>query len=136
MATLNIQSLVDHSTFDANGKPGLTYRTIRGPRVALEWFARRFLVPRDGLPWALGVGIDIPALINATPSPTQLVKWRSAFDAEGSRSEFVARVTSSLTFETETLHYSPHVTLVGAGTYPLAIRIDKAGDILATFPIL
>jgi len=133
---LDVSQLVDASTFDANGKPGLTYRRITGARVALEWFARRYLAPRDGLPWALGTCIDLPAYRNATPTFGQLQQWRTALDAEGARSEYVVRVESTLVVEFETLRYAPRVTIARSGTYPLAITIDKAGQILATFPIL
>ena len=136
MPTLDISKLVDSSTFDTNGRPGLTYRRITGPRVALEWFARRYLAPRDGLPWALGTCIDLPAYRNAMPTFAQLRQWRAAFDAEGARSEYVVRVESTLTLEGGQLHYAPRVTLARSGTFPLAISIDQAGEILARFPIL
>jgi len=133
---IDISQLIDTSTFDASGKPGLTYRRIRGPRVALEWFARRYLAPRDGLPWALGHCIDLPALINGTPTMQQLLQWRAAFDAEGARTEYVTRVQSTLTLEDEVLRYAPRVTLGRTGTFPLVVTMDQAGAVLAQFPIL
>lgn len=136
MPTLDVGLLVDESTFDPQGRPGLTYRRIRGPRVVLEWFARRYLAPRDGLPWALGHCTDVPALINATPTFNQLRQWKPAFDAEGARTEYVSRVVSTLTLDNGRLHYAPVVTIANTGTYALAISIDKAGEVLATFPIL
>ncbi|MBK9263061.1 MAG: hypothetical protein IPM54_25065 [Polyangiaceae bacterium] len=137
MPAIDISRLVDTSTFDAEGRPGLTYRRIYGARVPLEWFVRRFLAPRDGLPWALGHCIDLPAFVNATPTFAQLAQWRAAFDAEGSRTEYVTRVSSTLTLgEDERLRYAPNVTLGRTGTFPLLVTIDKAGDILAQFPIL
>lgn len=136
MSTLDVSKLVDTSTFDANGNPGLTYRQIRGARVVLEWFARRFLVPRDGLPWAFGVGIDLPAYVNATPTPTQLAQWKTAFDAEGARTEYVTRVVSTLTLENGILDYSPRITIARTGTYSLALKISEAAPVLARFPIL
>ena len=136
MPTLDVAQLVDTSTFDANGRPGLTYRRIRGQRVVLEWFARRFLAPRDGLPWALGHCVDLPAYINATPTPAQLTQWRPAFDAEGARTEYVTRVQSTLSLESGRLLYAPRVTIARSGTYVLALRIDEAGNVLAQFPIL
>ncbi len=136
MPAVDISQLIDTSTFDASGRPGLTYRRIRGPRVALEWFVRRYLAPRDGLPWALGHCTDVPALINATPTPAQLIQWRAAFDAEGSRTEYVTSIISRLTLENDVLRYAPSVTLGQSGTYPLVVSINAAGDILAQFPIL
>jgi hypothetical protein len=134
--TLDVSRLVDSSTFDAQGRPGLTYRRIRGARVVLEWFARRYLVPRDGLPWALGTCIDLPALVNATPTFARLSQWRAAFDAEGARTEYVSRVSSSLTLESGILRYKPSITIARSGTYALGISIDAAGEVLAQFPIL
>jgi hypothetical protein len=134
--TLEVSQLVDTSTFDANGRPGLTYRHIRGPRVVLECFARRFLVPRDGLPWAFGIGIDFPALINSTPTLAQIAQWKPAFDAEGARTEYVSRVASTLLLEREELVYLPLISIRRSGSYPLALRINQAGAVLAQFPIL
>ncbi len=138
MPRLRVAELVDTSTFDAIGRPGLQYRRIFGVRVALEWFARRYLVPRDGLPWALGTCIDLFGYVNATPSPAELSRYRTAFDAEGARSEFIVSVQSTLTLDAVTglLSYLPRVRVAEAGSYPLAITIDQAGDILAQFPIL
>lgn len=132
-----ISQLIDTSTFGADGRPGLQYRRIFGARVALEWFARRYLVPRDGLPWAFGVGLDIFGLLNATPTFAELARWRQAFDAEGSRSEYVVGVDSTLTLdESRILRYTPKVTLIGAGTFPMVVTIDEAADVLVQFPIL
>jgi len=75
-------------------------------------------------------------LINATPTSQQLRQWRIALDAEGSRSEYVTSVVSRLLLEDDVLRYYPSVTLAKSGTYPLVMSIDKAGDILAQFPIL
>jgi hypothetical protein len=133
---LDVSQLVDTSTFDAAGRPGLTYRRIRGVRVVLEWCVRRLLVPRDGLPWAFGVGIDLPALINATPTSAQIKQWKAAFDAEVARTEFVTHIESTLSIEGGILRYSPKVTVARSGTYALALRIDEAGAVLAQFPIL
>lgn len=136
MPTLDVSELVDTSTFDAEGRPGLTYRQIRGPRVVMEWFARRYLVPRDGLPWAFGHCIDLPARINATPTFAQLSQWRASFDAEGSRTEYVTRVQSTLTLTDGVLRYAPTITIMRSGTFAFALRIDAAGEVLAKFPIL
>jgi hypothetical protein len=136
MARLSVQDLVDTSTFDATGRPGLQYRRIRGVRVVLEWFARRFLVPRDGLPWALGTCLDIPSYLNATPRPSDLARWQIAFDAEGARTEFVVSVQSNLTLAAfGLLTYAPRVRVAQVGEFPMAITIDEAGEILAQFPI-
>lgn len=132
-----IAQLIDTSTFGTDGRPGLQYRRIYGARVALEWVARRWLVPRDGLPWQFGVGLDLFGLLNATPTRAQLGLWKQAFDAEGSRGEYVVGVESTLTLDdSHVLHYAPRVTLVGEGIYPLVVTIDQAADVLFQFPIL
>lgn len=136
MPILDVSQLVDTSTFDAAGRPGLTYRRIRGPRVVLELFARRYLAPRDGLPWALGHCIDLPAYRNATPTDAQLRQWKSAFDAEGARTEYVTQVVSTLSLNDGLLHYQPTIKIARSGNYALALKINEAGDILASFPIL
>ena len=136
MPKLDVFQLVDQSTFGVNGRFGLTYRQIRGPRVVLEWFARRLLVPRDGIPWALGVGIDLPAFINATPTPSQISQWKLAFDAEGSRTEYVSRVVSKLFVANDMIVYQPEITIQRVGTFPIALRIGEAASTLVQFPIL
>jgi hypothetical protein len=136
MARLQVLQLIDTSTFSPEGRPGLQYRRIRGVRVVLEWFVRRLLVPRDGLPWALGTCLDIPSYINATPHPADLARWRTAFDAEGARTEYIVSVQSTLVLDASgVLRYTPRVRVAQAGDYPLVVTIDQAGEILAQFPI-
>jgi hypothetical protein len=133
---LRVSELIDTSTFSPEGRPGLQYRRIRGARVVLEWFARRLLVPRDGLPWALGTCLDLPSYRNATPRPADLARWQTAFDAEGARTEYVVSVQSALILDASgLLTYAPRVRIAQAGEYPLAVTIDQAGEILAQFPI-
>lgn len=132
-----IANLIDTSTFGTDGRPGLQYRRIRGARVALEWCVRRWLVPRDGLPWAFGVGLDLPGYINATPSPGDLQKLKMALDSEGARSEYVVSIESTIDLAASgLLTYAPLIKLIGAGVYPLVVSIDSAAEILIQFPIL
>lgn len=135
-----LAELVDTSTFDEQGRPGLTYRRITGARVALEWFVRAVLTPRDGIPWALGIGIDLASYENAALTTGQLAALRAVCDAQGMKGAIYATsVQSTMTTEPFEdglrLTYSPRVTLARTGTFPLAVSIDKAGVILAQFPI-
>ena len=135
MAT-RVAELVDTSTFDAQGRPGLQYRRIRGVRVVLEWVARRLLCPRDGLPWALGTCIDLAGYVNGALTPLQLQRLKSVCDTEVAKVEYVTSVQSTMALDNNgTLWYRVRVAVAGSGTYPLAVSIDKAAQVLAQFPI-
>jgi len=136
VASTDVTKLVDESTFDSAGRPGLTYRRIRGVRVVLEWVARRLLAPRDGLPWALATCIDLPGYVNASMTAADIAALKSACDSEVTRVEYVtsARCTMALGAD-GVLRYRVEITVANAGNYPLAVTIDEAGAVLVQFPI-
>lgn len=135
MATL-VTELIDESTFDAEGRPGLTYRRIRGARVVLEWVARRLLTPRDALPWALGVGIDLAGYVNAALTLPQVQRLKSVSDTEIAKVEYITNVKSTMTLDRAgVLLYRVQVAISGSGTFPLAVSINRAAEVLVQFPI-
>lgn len=128
-----VSDLVDDSTFDDSGRPGLTTRRIRGAKVVLEWCARAILTPRGVLPWQRRIGADVRDLENSDLRAAQIEAYRQSLDAEIRRVDFVLGVQSRLVVREPLVRYEARITIEGEGTYPLAVDISQAGEALVNF---
>lgn len=126
MAAGTIHQLVDTSTFDADGRPGLTYRQIYGIRVAAEWCLRAVLTPRGSLPWNRNRGVNLLDYVNADLGQSQLTALRTSCDREIQLVDFVVTVVSTLRIVADVLEYRPFVTFDGDTTRPLAVKASEA----------
>lgn len=133
MTIASVFDLRDTSTFRADGSYGLTGRKIQGPRVVLEKCARSILTPRDSLPWATSETDDIRELVNGDFSPTELERRRADYIAAMLGVDFVSAVRATLSVVKGLAVLSAGVTVLGAGTFPLAVNIKDAGPALASF---
>ena len=128
-----VADLVDDSTFDAQGRYGLTTRRITGVRVVLEWCARAIISPRGVLPWQRQKGEDIRDLENSDFRAAQIEARRQGYDAAIREVDFVRSVSSRLFVREPLVRYEPRITIEGEGTYPLAVGIDRAGAVIVEF---
>lgn len=127
---------IDYSTFRPDGRPGLTFRRITGPRVPLERVARRWLTTRGDLFWAPNAGWrSVARLQNADYDQRMTDAYRSFLISEAKIVDFVAAAAVALNIRGFVVSISGRITLITGQVYPLNVSITKAGDALAQFPL-
>ena len=127
----------DYSTFRPDGRPGLTYRRISGPRVPLEGVARQWLSAMGyDMPWAPNAGTT-PALyqlLNSAHDQMMLRRMRDFYQRAAEQVDFVARALVTFSYVGTTLTITGAITLITGRTYQLNVGADAAGRIVAEFP--
>lgn len=137
MAAEDTRFGVDYSTFRPDGRPGLTYRRITGPRIPLEGVIRMWLTEIDDLPWAPNAGTVPPihAMLNSAHDLNVLRKWQSFLTSAAKSVNFVRSANVSIRYVGTTLTINAQIALTTGGTYPLNVIASAVTGVIAQFPV-
>jgi hypothetical protein len=131
-----VQDLTDLSTFGTDGSIGLYLtRPIRGVRVVLEHVARRWLTSPGEHPADPTMILDLMTYINNDPSDSDLRKLPARLDFQAARVQFVKRCKSTVRFVNNVLTVKGDIDIIGAGEFPLVVKIQDA-RLVASFGVI
>jgi hypothetical protein len=131
-----VQDLTDLSTFGTDGSIGLNLtRPIRGVRVVLEHVARRWLTSPGEHPADPTMILDLMTYINNDPTDSDLRKLPARLDFQAARVQFVKRCKSTVRFASNVLTVKGDIDIIGAGEFPLVVKIQDA-RLVASFGVI
>lgn len=126
----------DYSTFRPDGRAGLTYRRITGPRVPLEGVARVWLTALGDMPWSPNTGTEPPVyqLQNAGYNVNDLRQLQIQLVRAARGVDWVADARVGLRYLGTTLTIAGELTLLTGRTYLLNVSASAAAGVVVQFP--